>query len=66
VVGSLAQQGLNGGVVYDAVIAKAAEIENVDYLLTLNKADFDRVWSNHIARIVSPETLSPPQLTTDN
>lgn len=65
VVGSLAHQGLIGGVVYDAVIAKAAEIENVDYLLTLNKADFDRVWSAHIARVVSPETLSPPPLTSD-
>jgi predicted nucleic acid-binding protein len=66
VVGSLAQQGLIGGVVYDAVIAKGAEIENADYLLTLNKPDFDRVWPAHVARIVSPETLSPPQLTTDH
>ena len=65
-VGSLAQRGLIGGVVYDAVIAKAAELESADYLLTLNKPDFDRVWPAGAARIVSPETLPPPQLTTDN
>lgn len=66
IVGSLAQRGLIGGVVYDAVIAKAAELENVDYLLTLNKPDFDRVWPAGAARIVSPETLPPPQRTTAN
>ena len=66
VVDSLSQCGLVGGVVYDGVIVKAAEIEGVDYLLTLNKPDFDRVWPAAAARIISPEDVPPPQLTTDN
>ena len=64
-VASLAQSGLVGGVIYDGVIAKAAEIEGVDYLLTLNKSDFKRVWSAEASRIASPETLPPPQMTND-
>jgi predicted nucleic acid-binding protein len=61
----LAQSGLIGGVIYDGVIAKAAANEGVDYLLTLNKPDFERVWPAGAARIVSPDTLPPPQLATD-
>jgi predicted nucleic acid-binding protein len=40
-------RGLAGGVIYDALIAGAAEKAGADRLLTLNKADFKRV---------SPET----------
>ena len=32
----------------------------VDHLLTLNVADFQRVWPAGAARVVSPHSLSPP------
>jgi hypothetical protein len=56
----LAKNGTIGAVVYDAVIARVAELADVDYLVTLNAADFQRVWTAGAARIVSPETHSPP------
>ncbi len=40
----LAGRGLSGGVVYDALVARAAEKARADRLLTLNPADFLRVW----------------------
>ncbi len=40
----LAQLGITGGAVYDALIARAAEISQADRLLTLNPGDFQRVW----------------------
>jgi predicted nucleic acid-binding protein len=55
-----ARNGLAGGTVYDAIIAKAAEAAGVDYLLTLNVTHFQRVWQAGAARIVSPGTLAPP------
>jgi predicted nucleic acid-binding protein len=55
-----ANNGLAGGVVYDAIIAKAAETAGVDYLLTLNVTHFQRVWQAGAARVVSPQTLAPP------
>ena len=51
---------LVGGVVYDGVIVKAAQLEDVDYLITLNEADFHRLWPAEASRIVSPLTFSPP------
>src|SRR5947209_13634320 len=57
---SLAKNGIIGGAVYDAVIACVAELTTVDYLVTLNIADFQRVWPAGAARIVSPQTHSPP------
>lgn len=36
----LARSGVAGGAVFDAVIAKAAELANVDFLLTLNVSHF--------------------------
>lgn len=38
------EKGLSGGVIYDALIACAAEKAGADRLLTLNPADFRRVW----------------------
>jgi predicted nucleic acid-binding protein len=55
-----AGNGLAGGIVYDAIIGKAAETAGVDYLLTLNVPHFQRVWQAGAARIVSPQTLAPP------
>lgn len=52
-VEELAQRNLGGGLVYDAIIAKAAEISQVDRLVTLNDAHFLRVWPGGAGRIVS-------------
>lgn len=59
-VEALAQLGVAGGAVYDAVIAKAAELANVDFLLTLNVSHFQRVWPNGASRVVSPLAMTPP------
>jgi hypothetical protein len=56
----LARNGITGGAVYDAVIACVAERTAVDHLVTLNVADFQRVWPGGAARIISPQTHSPP------
>lgn len=60
VVKRLAHEGLRGGVIYDAVIARIAELIQVDVLLTLNTSDFERVWPSGVGRIVSPLTAEPP------
>jgi predicted nucleic acid-binding protein len=44
VLARMVELGLPGGVVYDALIARVAEIEEVDRLVTLNEKDFRRVW----------------------
>lgn len=56
----LAQNKIVGGAVYDAIIARAGELTTVDYLVTLNVTDFQRVWPSGAGRIVSPLTHSPP------
>jgi predicted nucleic acid-binding protein len=55
-----ADQGIIGGSIYDAIIAKAAELAVVDRLVTLNVNDFVRVWPGHGGRITSPTALAPP------
>jgi predicted nucleic acid-binding protein len=40
----LAELGISGGAVYDALIARAAEKSDAERLLTLNASDFERVW----------------------
>jgi predicted nucleic acid-binding protein len=44
VVERLAEAGLGGGVVYDALIAQAAAKAGVDRFLTFDAEDFRRVW----------------------
>ena len=44
VLSSVSELGLAGGVIYDALIARAAERAGVDRLLTLNPQHFRRVW----------------------
>ncbi|MBW2262003.1 MAG: PIN domain-containing protein [Deltaproteobacteria bacterium] len=44
VLRSVSELGLAGGVIYDALIARAAERSGVDRLLTLNPDHFRRVW----------------------
>src|SRR5438128_4006686 len=48
----LAQNRITGAAVYDAVIARVGELAGVDYLVTLNVPDFQRVWPGGAARIV--------------
>lgn len=49
-----AQNGIAGGSVYDALIAKAADLAGVDHLVTLNPKDFRRVWPGGADRIREP------------
>ncbi len=50
----VAERGLSGGVIYDALIARAAEKAGADRLLTLNTADFRRVWPESEAILLAP------------
>ena len=56
----LSQRGIGGGAVYDAIIAKAAELAQVDQLLTLNEVHFHRVWPAGSSKIVSPLRVAAP------
>ena len=49
-----AEKGLSGGVIYDALIARAAEKAGADRLLTLNESDFRRVWPEGESLLVVP------------
>ena len=49
----LAERGLAGGQVYDALIARAAEKCGADRLLTLDPEDFRRVWPEGLNRITA-------------
>ncbi|MGH7823479.1 MAG: type II toxin-antitoxin system VapC family toxin [Candidatus Binatia bacterium] len=53
VVKAVADHGLSGGIVFDALIARAAEKRRVDRLVTLNVEDFRRVWPSG-ADVVGP------------
>jgi hypothetical protein len=59
-VEQVSQRNIIGGTVYDGVIAKAAELAQVDLLVTLNEAHFRQVWPSAGSRIVSPLSTSPP------
>jgi predicted nucleic acid-binding protein len=54
VLRDMADLGLSGGVVYDALVARAAQKAKVDRLLTLNPGDFRRVWPAGERIIASP------------
>ena len=56
----LSQRGISGGAVYDAIIARAAELAQVDRLLTINKAHFHKVWPLGSSKIVSPLLVAVP------
>lgn len=56
---TLASSSLAGGVVYDGIHAKVAEIEVVDQIVTLNKKDFTRVIDEARIAIISPEAQPP-------
>lgn len=50
----VAELGLAGGVVFDALVARSAEKSGAERLLTLNPSDFERVWPE------GTETISLP------
>jgi predicted nucleic acid-binding protein len=50
----LSRRGLSGGVIYDALIARAAEKAEAERLLTWNEADFRRAWPEGESVIGSP------------
>ena len=50
----MAELGLSGGTVYDALIATVARRLSIDKLLTLNADDFRRVWPEGKQVITTP------------
>ena len=54
VLDEMASLGLAGGVVYDALAARAAQKAGVDRLLTFNIGDFQRVWPGGTRFIMQP------------
>jgi predicted nucleic acid-binding protein len=50
----LAELGIPGGAVYDALIARAAEKSGAERVLTLNAGDFERVWPEGKALLSLP------------
>lgn len=50
----LAQTGIAGGAVYDAVIACAAAKAKVDHIVTFNARDFRRVYPSLAASVIVP------------
>ena len=50
----LAQRGMAGGIIYDALIARAAEKAGAERLLTWNEAHFRRAWPEGESIIGSP------------
>lgn len=57
---SLPALGTAGGTVYDSLLVKAAELAQVDHLLTFNVKHIQRLWPAHSGKIVSPDVLAPP------
>lgn len=54
VLKSMSERGFTGGIIYDAIIVKAAQKAGADRLLTLNVEDFRRVWPDADKRVVAP------------
>ena len=54
VLGAAADRGIAGGAVYHALIARAAELAEVDELVTLDPEDFRRVWASGVDRVRDP------------
>jgi len=54
VIKNLSDSGLSGGIIYDALIVRAAQKEDVKKILTLNTDDFKRVWPEGESRLVAP------------
>jgi len=54
IIQHLSEQGIVGGVTYDALIVYAALKAHVDLLLTLNEKDFRRIYPDAAEKIVAP------------
>ncbi len=54
VIKTLSDSGLSGGIIYDALIIRAAQKADVKKILTLNTDDFKRVWPEGESRLVAP------------
>jgi len=54
VIRRLSDLGLSGGIIYDALIARAAQKAKADRLLTANPEDFKRVWPEGASVITIP------------
>jgi predicted nucleic acid-binding protein len=54
VIQQTADAGLSGGVVYDALLARAAQKAKAERLLTLNPRDFLRVWPEGVNVVAGP------------
>ena len=50
----MAELGLSGGVIYDALISRVAQKSRVDHILTFNIDDFRRVWPEGVAHFILP------------
>jgi predicted nucleic acid-binding protein len=59
-IDEISQRAIGGGAVYDAIIAKAAELGQADRLVTLNETHFHKVWPAGVGKIVSPLSVPPP------
>lgn len=54
VLRSTVERGIAGGLIYDALIARAAEQAGVERLVTLNESHFRRAWPDGTGRITGP------------
>ena len=54
VVRALAEAGLPGGIVYDALVARAADKSRAESILTLNRRDFERLKAVFDVRVTTP------------
>jgi predicted nucleic acid-binding protein len=54
VINDLAEEGISGGVTYDALIIYAALKAEVEQVVTLNEKDFRRIYSDFRDKIISP------------
>ncbi len=54
IIRHMAESGLSGGIIYDALIVKAAQKSRVDHILTFNIDDFRRIWPEGDAHFVLP------------
>jgi len=54
VIKTLSKSGMSGGIVYDALIARAAEKFGADHLLTHNRKDFLRLFPNQNSFLIFP------------
>jgi predicted nucleic acid-binding protein len=51
----ISEMGLSGGIVYDALIARAAEKAGVERLVTFNASHFRQVWPEGEPLLVTPD-----------